>query len=47
MSNKTDEVTMIADIIRGISPKSLGVTSVHADKHGVVIAEEFRGYPRA
>ena len=47
MSNKTDEVTMIADIIRGISPKSLGVTSVHADKHGVVITEEFRGYPRA
>ena len=45
MSNKTDEVTMIADIIRGISPKSLGVTSVHADKHGVVITEEFRGYP--
>ena len=47
MSKRTDEVTMIADIIRGISPKSLGVTSVHADKHGVVITEEFRGYPRA
>lgn len=47
MSKRTDEVTMIADTIRGISPKSLGVTSVHADKHGVVITEEFRGYPRA
>ena len=47
MSNKTDEVTMIADIIRGISPKSLGVTVVGTDKYGVVITEEFRGYPRA
>ena len=47
MSKKTDEVAMIADMIKEISPKSLGVTSVHADKHGVVITEEFRGYPRA
>lgn len=47
MSKKTDEVTMIADAIRGISPKSLGVNVVNTDKYGTVSTKEFHGYPRA